>query len=228
MYDAVIFDNDGVLVERPTERAMVRGARGAFEACGVEDPDPADLEAVLHGVTPDLLDRLAGTYGFDPDEFWAARDRSAAAAQREAVEAGERGTYHDTDAVWDVDVPAAVVSNNQQMTVDFLLERFELADRFVSAYGRSLGVGDLTRKKPDPHYLERAIADIETATGAAPERPLMVGDKGSDVRAARNAGIDAALLRRPDSDPAPSVSPDHELEGLDDLRNLLAEGPAGG
>lgn len=222
VYDAVIFDNDGVLVELPRQKTLRSAAREAYATVGVEDPDPADVRAVTAGVTPDLVNRLADDYGFDPDAFWRARDRHAAAAQQADAEAGAVEPFHDADAVREFDHPAAVVSANQQSTVEFLLDRFGLADRFVSAYGRRPGVADLHNKKPDPHYVERAVADIEAANGHELDRVLMVGDSESDVRAAHNAGIDGAYLHRPHRNGNLSVSPDHELDGLDELVDLLA------
>jgi HAD superfamily hydrolase (TIGR01549 family) len=228
VYDAVIFDNDGVLVEPPREETLRSAAREAFGACGVADPDPDDVAAVVRGVTPDLLDDLAADYGFDPQEFWLTRDRTASRAQRADVEAGHVGPYDDAAPALATDPPAAVVSSNQQATVDFLLDRFDLADRFVSAYGRQPGIDDLRRKKPDPHYLERAIEDVERERGLAPERVLMVGDSESDVRAAHNAGVDSAYVHRPHCEGSLSVDPHHEFDGLDDLAGLLDGGAAEG
>ncbi|NIS29922.1 MAG: HAD family hydrolase, partial [Actinobacteria bacterium] len=58
----------------------------------------------------------------------------------------------------DLAVPRAVVSNNQQATVSFLLDHAGLADRFDPVLGRAPTLADVARKKPSPHYLERAVS----------------------------------------------------------------------
>lgn len=222
VYDAIIFDNDGVLVEPPAEADLVSAARRAFESFGVSDPDPADISDVYRGVTPTDLERITDRHGIDPAGFWAARDRYAAAAQQASVRAGRTTAYEDAVVVRELSVPAAVVSSNQQETVDFLLEQFDLTDAFVSGYGRQPTLMDLRRKKPNPYMVEQALWDVAGANGGV-ERALMVGDNESDVRAAHAAGIDAAYLRREHCDDDLAVDPEYTFDGLDELASLLTE-----
>ena len=83
-----------------------------------------------------------------------------------------------------------IVSSNQQETVDFLLEHFDLASLFDTAYGRSPTIESLSLRKLDPHYLERALVDLDA------DSALFVGDNESDITAAENASIDSAFIRR--------------------------------
>jgi len=216
VYDALLLDNDGVLVT-PVDRARLREAAAeAFAAVGVDDPDPADVERIVTDVSPAAVAEICESYDLDPSRFFRARDRTASAVQCEAARAGETTLYDDVDVLDDVEVPMGVVSTNQQATLSFLYEFHGLADRFEAVYGREPTVGSLRRKKPATHYLDRALADLGVDPGAA----LFVGDSESDVRAARNAGVDSAFVRRPhraDSDLA--VEPTHELSGLADLRD---------
>lgn len=208
-YDAVLFDNDGVLVEPPADDTLRSAAELAFRSVGVDDPDDDHVQDVLRGVTPDTLQAVCGAYGVDPEAFWRARDRHASEAQIAAFRAGERDCYPDAAALADLEGDLGVVSSNQHATVEFVLDHFGFGDHFDTCYGRGLGVEDLHRKKPDPHFLERALADL----GA--DAALFVGDSESDVVAAHNAGLDAAFVRRDHcADVELSVEPTYEVEDL--------------
>jgi HAD superfamily hydrolase (TIGR01549 family) len=215
MYEAVLFDNDGVLVE-PVDRAVLRRAtRTAFDALGVPDPDPSHLDLLSVGVDPDRLRAVCEEYGLDPGRFWRARDSHSSRAQRAELRAGRTTCYEDFDAVRAVGVPRGIVSSNQQATIEFMHDHFGTRHLFSTAYGRRPTLRSLGRKKPDPHYVRRALADLDVAEA------LFVGDSESDVRAAHNAGLDSAFVRRPHRESyALGTDPTYELQGLDDLLAL--------
>jgi len=214
-YEAVLFDNDGVLVE-PVGRAVLRRATWeAFDALGVPTPDPDDVDRLAIGVTPDLLSSVCASYGLDPERFWRARDYHSSHAQRVELRTGRATLYDDFDAIRAIDAPRGIVSSNQQDTVEFMHDFFATRDLFATAYGRDPTIRSLSRKKPDPHYLHRALADVDADTA------LFVGDSESDVLAARNAGLDAAFVRRPHRESYDlSVDPTYELGGLADLLDI--------
>lgn len=215
-YDAVLFDNDGVLVEPPADETQREAVRAAFRSVGVDEPTPADILALAGGVTVERLREVAAGHGVDPERLWTARERHDERSQFEAFEAGARSRYGDVTAVTDLAVDAAVVSNNHHTTVEFVLEFFGLADAFDAYYGREMTVESLRRKKPDPHYIERALEDL--GAGAA----LYVGDSETDVVAAHRAGLESAFVRRPHSRDAELTSePTHEVETLAGLGELL-------
>ena len=215
-YDAVLFDHDGVLVEVTTQATHLDGARAAFDAVGVEDPDETDVEALSIGVTPDLLHKVCERYGVDPTVFWYHRDQITANGQYEEMRAGQKVPYDDLDALADLSVPLGVVSSNQRTTVAFSLAYFELERHFETMEARDPTVDSLHRKKPDPYYVERALDDLKAADA------LFVGDSETDVLAAERAGIDSVFIRRPHrADADLSVTPDYEIDGLDDLPELL-------
>ncbi|PSQ15255.1 hydrolase [Halobacteriales archaeon QS_8_69_26] len=216
-YDAVLFDNDGVLV-RPVERSVLATAiRATFEEFGVDPPDEA-VEALSFAVAPEAPRRIGNEHGIDPDALWRRRDRNASLAQRVEMVAGRKGPYDDLSAIADLDRPMGIVSSNQHATIEFQLAEFDLREWFPVAYGREPGLAGIDRKKPDPHYLERACADL----GVDPADALYVGDRGSDVRAAHNAGADAAFLRRDHvADADLSADPEYEVRSLADLVGLV-------
>ena len=74
-YDAVLFDNDGVLVEPPAPETQRAAIREAFRAVGVNDPDDRHVEDLTSGVTVETLERLGAAYEVGPEALWAARER---------------------------------------------------------------------------------------------------------------------------------------------------------
>ena len=215
-YDGVIFDMDGVLVE-PAERSLMeQAAIHAFESCGVPDPRTEHVESIIFGTDPDTLNQLCTTIEVSQEVFWRTRDEHASEAQIRAVRNGGKPPYDDVEILANLDCPLGVVSSNQQATVDFLLSHYELAAYFEVAYGRAPTLEDLHRKKPNPYFIEQAMADLGVSN------PLFVGDRESDVLAARNADVDAAFIRRPHcADVRMSIEPAHELHGLDQLVTLV-------
>ena len=222
-YEAVIFDNDGVIVAEAVDSVLEAAATTAFEAVGVADPATEHVEMLRKGVSPETLYAIAERYGFDADEFWAARDDAASSAQIEATRNGGKPFFEDAAVVRELSVPASVVSSNQQATLDFLFSHYDLTECFVSVYGRQPTVEHLKRKKPHPYFVEQALDDLRAhMPGAlAPADVLMVGDNESDVRAAHAAGLDALYLRRNGNDTTLDVTPEYERSTLDSLPTFL-------
>ncbi|WP_266078160.1 HAD family hydrolase [Haladaptatus caseinilyticus] len=214
-YDAVLFDNDGVLVKPPDGTVLREAALSAFAEFGVE-PDADQLDAVARSVTPKDLRSVCDAHDFDPAEFWEARDIAASEAQLHELRAGRTTTYDDVDALESVDRPLGLVSSNQHATIEFMLDHFDLREQFETYYGRPPTLDAFHRKKPEPYYLERALDDIGT------DSALFVGDSESDIVAAHNADLDSAFIRRPHREAYElSVTPTYEIDGLRELRSVL-------
>ncbi|WP_343161266.1 HAD-IA family hydrolase [Halogeometricum sp. CBA1124] len=215
-YDAVVFDSDGVLVEPPTRETQLGAIRSAFRELGVESPPADHVRDLSHDVRPDRLDAIADHHGLDAATLWTARERCDEQSQFEAFRAGSRQRYDDVTAIADLPPNRGVVSNNHHSTVAFKLDFFELEPLFDTFYGREMTVESLTLKKPNTHYLDRAIADLNA------ENPLYVGDSESDVVAAHRAGADSAFVRRDHTrDAALSVTPTYEVDTLADLPDIV-------
>ena len=220
MYEAIVFDSDGILVE-PTDLELLRAAiRETFEAFGVADPPPDHVEA-LHHVTLETVERICANHGIDPAPFWRHRDDTASRRQRDAIERGEKPPYPDLEVLRAFDRPVGVVSNTQHETIRFVLETFDLAETVATFYGREHSLDGIRWKKPNPYYIQRALEDLGTTDA------LYVGDSQKDIVAANRAGIDSAFVRRPhrqdlELDPEPTF----EVEGLAELQaSLEAESP---
>ncbi|WP_248895474.1 HAD family hydrolase [Haloplanus halobius] len=216
-YDTVVFDNDGVLVGRTRFDVLREATAETFAQFGVTDPDPDHVEEMTIGATPRRVAAVCDEYDFDPDRFWRTRDSTVSGAQQEEARAGRKTPYDDIDTLADLDISKGIVSSNQQETVDFLIDHFELGDLFDTAYGREATIESLDLRKPNPHYIERALSDLDA------DSALFVGDNESDIKAAENAGIDSAFIRRPHRrDWDLNVWPTWDIESLDDLHRVCS------
>jgi phosphoglycolate phosphatase-like HAD superfamily hydrolase len=264
-YDAVIFDNDGVLTHL-TDAELLRTAAEAAFAEFDADPTAECVASVLHGDL-DRVRRVCEFHNLDHGAFWARREAHASAVQRAALDSGDKPLYDDVAALYALagrEVPAgfdahcaslvsadggsdtvaagavdpdaggdagaaelaaveplskpvemAIVSNNQHATVQHIVDVFDLGDLFVSAYGKDPTIDGLARMKPDPHYIERALADLDA------DRVLYVGDSNVDILAADRAGVDSAFVRRPHRVGYKLVAePTYELDSLYELTAL--------
>ena len=215
MYDAVLFDDDGVLVEPPAPGTQYAAVRDAFRAVGADGPDDDHVRALTAGVIVEELEDIGAAYDVDPERLWAARERHDERSQFEAFRAGDWDRYDDVAAVEDLPHASGIVSNNHHTTIEFLVNRFGRTETFDTYYGREMTVESLERKKPNTQYLERAPADFSA------ESALYIGDSGSDVVAAHRAGLDSAFVRRPHVRGAElPAEPTHEVETLHEVAAL--------
>lgn len=210
-YEAVVFDNDGVLVE-PTDTDVLVDAVESFRAFDVEIERSLAQEAVDNDAVPIETVR---DYGLDPEAFWHYRELSASLAQQTHVRKGGKPVYDDVVALDQLDVPLGVVSNNQHATIEFLLAYHGLPC-FGTAYGRRPTLDGAAKRKPQPDYIQQALTDLGT------DEALYVGDSEKDIVAAHRAGIDSAFLRREHvSDVELSIEPTFEVPDLGALVERL-------
>jgi HAD superfamily hydrolase (TIGR01549 family) len=217
-YDAVVFDLDGVLVRGRQSPAHVNQRAAEDTAAAF---DHADDEALIETLaSPDSTDAVRAACrdrDLPADEVWRTREERASHHEHEHLRTGGRERYPDTDALLDLADRAAlgVVSNNRHATVHFVCEHFEFGRPVRARYGRSPTLTGYDRMKPDTHYLDQALADLE------PQAALYVGDRETDIHTAHSAGLDAAFLRREHNERVtPERRPEYTIEGLDDLLDL--------
>jgi phosphoglycolate phosphatase len=216
MYDGLLLDHDGVITTLVEGESLRGAARAAFRDAGVSDPDESAVRALaIHVDNADLIE-VSRQYDLDPDRLWGYRDERAYETLRDALDAGQKIPYDDTDALHDVERPMGIVSNNQTRLVERALSTHELLELFETVRARAPERESIERKKPRPTYLEAAMDDLGV------ESPLYVGDSESDVIAGQRAGVDTAFIRRGHNDErALGTSPTYEVDGLDDVVELL-------
>jgi len=211
-YEAVIFDNDGVLVEPTDTAVLVDAVVEAFDAFEVD----IDRSVARHTVENDTVPTdLAHKHGIDPEAFWHHRELTASLAQQRHVRDGGKPVYDDVAALDRLNLPCAVVSNNQHATIEFLLAYHELP-AFKTAYGRQPTLAGAAKRKPESDYIERSLSDLGV------ENALYIGDSEKDLIAAHRAGIDSAFLRRDHvADVELSTEPTVEVATLEELVTQL-------
>jgi len=207
-YEAILFDMDGVLIQgRATAPAVYADAADdTLAALGVDVP--ADERARFR--QPGFDERMAArcrAVGVDPGEFWTTREGFATERANRRIGDGTRPPFEDTAALAELPVPLGIVSNNRAATVEFVAAEL-FPGAFAVAIGRDPTIEGYRRRKPEPDYLERALDRLEV------ERVMYVGDRETDLTAARRAGIDGALVRREHND---GVTVDDRALELDDL-----------
>lgn len=183
MYELVIFDLDGTLIDSVGDIADALN-----RVLGTDHPDAQVIEWVGGGVR-ELL-RRAGVPEAALEET-ALAFRAAYAEQpvrRTATYLGVRETLSKLPA------EKAVATNKPGALARTILERFGLAGQMAAI----LGEDDVGRRKPDP-----LVVDVlRGKTGTARARTLYVGDSLIDAATADAAGVDLCLVTYGYEDPA--------------------------
>jgi HAD superfamily hydrolase (TIGR01549 family) len=225
-HDVVLFDMDGVILEGWGTDDAVHG-RALDDVLEERDLHPTgDLRRRLEGYEYDEGFRAAcAELGVDPAALFRAREERSAKRSVARLAAGTRRLCRDVNAVAELAerVPVGLVSNNYQPTVEFVVDHFRL-DAFSVARGRDLGPDGFRRRKPEPHYLNEALDALGAESG------LYVGDRATDVIAARRAGMDGVFLRRDHNAGLDlDIEPAFEVESLREVGALVgtdgADGP---
>ena len=213
-YNAVVFDNDGILTTPTRREALTDAMCRAYREVGIPSPSTEHVETLIRPDVPSLRE-IAHTHDVSADRLWEARERAAIEVQAEEIRAGRKRLYDDVDSLESLETPRAIVSNNQHETISRIVEHFELTG-FDPWYGREPTVRGIERKKPTPYYLEKALADLETTNA------LYVGDSEIDVIAADACGIDSAFVWRSHREGYElEVEPTYEIDSLEELTALF-------
>jgi len=114
----------------------------------------------------------------------------------------------------------AVCTNKLEWLSVRLLETLGLAGYFSAICGQdTFGV-----QKPDPEILRRTIL----RAGGEVSRAIMVGDSGTDIRAARAANLPVIAVAFGYSEvPIATLEPDHLISSFADLRSAIRAFEAG-
>lgn len=217
----ILFDMDGVILEGPrTDSQVYDDAADAALATLDADPTPAQRRTLRrHDV--DGVVAACTELGIDPDRFWRVKEHYASAGTHDRIRSGERALYDDVDAIADLAERTSIglVTNNRHETAEFVADylKTEFGTTFDVVRGRDPTLEGYRRRKPDPYYLERALAELDVDEG------VYVGDFPKDVTAGTAAGLETAFLRRPHNRglecPANATN---ELESLSELGDVVS------
>lgn len=230
MYDTILFDFDGILLEvsdRSAKDAAIRAALRELDVAPGSEAHQAFYEA-MHNNEQDRITALAAEHGIDADRLWRLKEQRMADIQQQQVAAGERTWYDDVSVIAALKerYTLGVVSNNTALFIEEMLTTADVAASVNGGqplttcldtwYGIQPTQDDARRRKPRPYYLEQAADELDA------ESVLYVGDSNVDIAAAQNAGMDVAFVRRPHRDDYElQHRPTYEVENLNAVTELL-------
>ncbi len=185
MYEVVIFDIDGTLVD--SNDAHAHAWVDAFGEHGVQVPF-ARVRRLIGKGSDKLLPEVSGISAEDPN----GKQVSARRAEifRNKYLPGVRpfpGVRALMEALVARGLRVVVATSAKEEEVDPLLELAGVADLIE----RKTSSDDAERSKPDPDIVAAAVKRARIA----PNRAVMIGDTPYDVEAARRAGVDCIALR---------------------------------
>jgi len=181
---AVLFDLDGTLVD----------SIGAYHEVGRLAAEPYGFEFSREYVRLCMATGISFWRGVIPPEradgAALAKEMSAHAAREWTRVLRESGTLFEgvaqtLDALRSMGMRLGIVSGARPEVME-LLEAQGLLDRFDTVV---LG-GDVSKAKPDPEGICRALSALKVA----PEAALYVGDTPIDIQASRSAGVRAVCV----------------------------------
>ena len=179
MFDLVIFDCDGVLID--SERIAVRVDAIVLERLGWPLSEAEIIERFMGRSEAYMTGEIERAIGRTLPAGWegefAPLYREALKAELEPVD----GVIETLDAI---STPTCVASSSTHERLRFTLGLTGLYDRFA---GRIFSSMDVTNGKPAPDLFLHAAATL----GAEPARCAVVEDSRYGVEAARAAGMHA-------------------------------------
>jgi len=188
MYDLIIFDCDGTLVD--SQHIIIKAMKTAFETHDLMPPPDHDIRSIIGLSLVTAVDALVP----EPDKaklpVLCDVFRASFIAQRELPDfhepmfAGAREILRDLSAR--DDILLGVATGKSRRGVDKLFERENLGQYFFN-----IQTADDAPSKPHPGMIQRAIEQ----TGISCKNVLMIGDTTFDIEMARNADVGAIGVR---------------------------------
>jgi beta-phosphoglucomutase len=206
---AVIFDNDGVLVD--SEHFSIEAYQRAIAEQGVQLREE-DSERNCGLTDADIIRDMKVTYGADLDlDLFSTRKREI---YLELAGTGEMrvfpGVIELLEELRAAEVPYALASSGSREKIGFNLERAGISHLLpVIITGE-----DFARGKPDPEIFIRAAEKLHVAPGDC----VVVEDSINGLKAARAAG--AYAIGVTNTFPREKLAPhaDHVVESITELR----------
>ena len=179
MFELVIFDCDGVLID--SERIAVKVDAEILLEVGWELTEAEIIERFMGRSDSYMRGEIEAAIGRPLGEDWAEalrpRFRRAMEAELEPVEG-------IVDALDRITLPTCVASSSTHDHLQFALGLTSLLDRFD---GRIFSATDVEHGKPAPDLFLHAAATL----GVPPDRCAVVEDSRYGIEAARAAGMRA-------------------------------------
>ncbi len=211
-YQAVVFDLDGTLVD--SYSALAEAVNHARRAEGLG----ALPEDRIRSFVGDGVERLLERAFERADVPHSARSAFEQRYDEVCCDASRVLDHvHATlEELEGMGVRMAVCTNKPTGFSRKILDFLDLSRFFGGIVGPDLAGA----RKPDARHVLLALDTVR----CAPEDALFVGDMPVDVRAARNSGVDVAVLATGSSTPEElaAAEPDHFMERFSDILRIVA------
>jgi phosphoglycolate phosphatase len=210
-YRAVLFDLDGTLVD--SYAALAGAVNYARREHGLHELSSARIRDLVGGGLDTLL-----RHAFAVDEV-PSSVKDAFESRYDEICCEESTILADVETTLETlhgfGVAMAVCTNKPTSYSRKILTFLGLAPYFRDIVGPDLAGA----RKPEAQHVLHTLA----ATGCVATEALFVGDMPIDVHAARNGGIDVAVVATGSSSAAAlrAAKPDHYLERFSDLVNVV-------
>ena len=210
-YRAVLFDLDGTLVD--SYAALAEAVNYARREHGLDELSAGQIKEFVGEGLEKLLQK-----SFEmPDVPLSVR--SAFESRYDEICCAESKVLDDVVATLvalrEMGVVMAVCTNKPTSFSRKILEFLDLAPYFLAIVGPDLAGA----RKPEAQHLLHTMAAMGCDTAPA----LFVGDMPIDVHAARNSGVDVAVVPTGSSsaEQLAAAHPDHFLDRFSDLVNVV-------
>jgi phosphoglycolate phosphatase len=210
-YRAVLFDLDGTLVDSYT--ALAEAVNHARRSHGLDELSTGRIKEFVGDGMERLLQRAferTDVPGSVLDAFTSRYDEVCCSESK--VLADVESTLQKLS---DLGVEMAVCTNKPTVFSKKILDFLGLSKHLRDIVGPDLAGA----RKPDARHLLHTLESVSCGADDA----LFVGDMPIDVRAARNSGIDVAVVATGSSsrEQLAASEPDHFLERFSDLVKLV-------
>ena len=212
-YRAVLFDLDGTLVD--SYAALADAVNFARRQHGLADLTTDSIREFVGDGLEMLMERAFG--GDVP-----ATATDAFKSRYDEVCCEQSRVLNDVEstlrALSGLNVSMAVCTNKPTAFSRKILEFLDLAAFFRAIVGPDLAGA----RKPDAQHVLRTLEEA----GCRRDDALLVGDMPIDVQAARNSGIDVAVVPTGTSSPEQlrAAQPDHYLHRFADVLKIVSAG----
>lgn len=216
MYDGIIFDQDGILLDSGIDKFYWMDEIRAKEARKKGfDFTVEDAKTMVRANSAEPVKKLIESKGMT----WQHVKEIELAVENqkiEKIEHGEIGLFPGVKKVLDtLDKKKAVVTNAPLLSTRLNLRYFGISKEFevVNAPHTDDMRQFFGRKKPKPVMIE------ETMQKMGLENPVMVGDTSSDIKAAENAGIDSIHINSYGFDSG--TEPTHVADSIEEVLDIV-------
>jgi len=191
MYDGIIFDQDGVLLDSGINKFhwmdQIRITEAKRRGINLEKND---IKTIVHASSHENVEELLNQKNMSWKQLKQIEQKKES-WKIERIEKGEIKLFPKVDEVLEIlSKPTAMVTNAPLMSTKFTLNYFGINNYFdhINAPRLKDMKKFYDRKKPAPVMIEESMEKLDM------ENPVMIGDSGSDITAAENAGIDSIHL----------------------------------